>query len=759
MVVCGKDFTGEMISRIQAKVNAEPDLSRRQLSRQICEWMDWRKADGGWKEGSCRTALARMNRKRVLILPECRRICTRQPRQAKQEPQEVQIAEVAGPLKELGEVTVCPVGSRHRPDSKIARVLLQRYHPLGAGALRGAQMRYLVRSSQFGYLGVLTFSSGVWALAKRDKHIGWSEEARRRNLQYVVCNDRFLILPTVKVKNLASQVLAITLGRLAEDWEQRYKIRPVLAETFVDQSRYKGSCYKAANWTPVGQTAGRRDGIGKEIFLFPLSPGWRELLCAQPPPPRLGETQAVESPASWAHAEFGRVRFYDPRLKERLYKIAEDFHGCPQGLIPEACGSKARAMGAYRFFENPKVSMNVLLASHTEAAIDRIRQHKIVLAPQDTTTLNYSTHPMTAGLGPTGTKRDQSIGLLLHDTMAFSEQGTPLGVLDAQCWARDPNDKGKRVRRKHLPIEQKESQKWLRSFRKVAEVQKACPNTKLISIGDRESDVYELFWEATRDPDGPGLLVRMNRAARRKVGSIALWDFMSGRPLDGILPLPIPRSGSRKARDTFLDVRFAEVQLQPPKRLNRCGPIRAWAIYVREQSNHDMDGDPLEWMLLTTVEVTGFDQAIQRIAWYARRWGIEVFHRTLKSGCRIKDRQLGTAHGLQACLGVDMVVAWRVFHLMMLSREMPNLPCTVFFRNEEWLALCCYTTKSPIPPGHPPSICEAARMVGAMGGHLGRNLDGPPGAQTLWRGLQRLDPAAEVYRVLTAAPALHASGP
>ena len=755
MVVCGREFTGEMIARIQAKVNAEPELSRRELSRQICDWMDWRKANGGWKEGSCRKALARMNRQKVLSLPERERICAQGPAKA---PGQVKGPDVTCALRELGEVSVTPVRSRHSPDSKIVRALLQQHHPLGAGKLRGAQMRYLVRSSRYGYLGVLTFSSGAWAMEKRDKHIGWREEARRHNLQYVVSNDRFLILPSVHVKNLASHVLATTLGRLAEDWEQRYKIRPVLVETFVDQSRFKGTCYKAANWTAVGQSSGRRDGTTKVIFLFALSADWRERLCAEPPGPRLGETPAMESPASWAHAEFGRVRFYDPRLKERLYKIAEDFHGCPQGLIPEACGSKARAMGAYRFFENPKVSMNVVLSSHTEAAIDRIRQHKIVLAPQDTTTLNYSTHPMTQGLGPTGTKRDQSIGLLLHDTMAFTEQGTPLGVLDAQCWARDPNDKGKRVRRKRLPIEQKESQKWLRSFRKVAEIQKACPETKLISIGDRESDVYELFLEATKDPGGPGLLVRMNRAARRKVGGIPLWEFMSGRPVDHILPLHIPHSGYRKARDTFLDVRFTEVQLQSPNRLNNCQPVRAWAVYAREQSKHAINGDPIEWMLLTTVEVTRFEQATQRIQWYARRWGIEVFHRTLKSGCRIKDRQLGTARGLQSCLGVDMVVAWRVFHLTMLARETPDLPCTVYFQDEEWLALCCYTTKSPVPPKQPPSICEAAQMVGAMGGHLGRKLDGPPGTQTLWRGLQRLDPASEVYRVLTTLP-LHASGP
>jgi hypothetical protein len=157
-------------------------------------------------------------------------------------------------------------------------------------------------------------------------------------------------------------------------------------------------------------------------------------------------------------------------------------------------------MATYRFFKNPRVSMDVLLTAHTEATIERIRQQRIVLVPQDTTSLNYSTHPISEGLGPIGTKRSGAIGLLLHDTVAFSEQGTPLGILDAQVWARDPNDKGKRQRRKSLPIEQKESRKWLRSFRKVAAVQKLCPNTKLISIGDRELTSTNYFSKRLRMP-------------------------------------------------------------------------------------------------------------------------------------------------------------------------------------------------------------------------------------------------------------------
>jgi hypothetical protein len=746
MVVCGREFTSKMISRIQAKVEAEPGLSRRQLSRQVCEWMDWRTQRGGWQEGSCRKALAILHRRRVLRLPHRERICEGK---GKRNAPEVKLAHVTGGVKELGEVTVVPIPSRHCRDWKIARALLERYHPLGAGILRGAQMRYLVSSSRFGHLGVLTFSSGTWALEERDEEIGWSEEARRAHLSLLVRNDRFLILPTVRVRNLASYILALTLKRLAEDWEQRYAVRPVLVETFVDPKQYKGTCYRAANWREVGKTSGRRDGIAKMIFIYPLTRLWRQQLCAEPPRPRLGEAIGPESPQSWAEEEFGRVRFYDERLKQRLYRIAKDFAGCSEGTIPERCGTKARTMGAYRFFQNPKVSMDVVLTAHTEATIDRIRQHRIVLVPQDTTSLNYSTHPISEGLGPIGTKRSEAIGLLLHDTIAFSEQGTPLGVLDAQVWARDPKDKGKRERRKHLPIEQKESRKWLRSFRKVAEVQRVCPTTQLISIGDRESDVYELFLEATQDSNGPGLLVRMNRSAARQVGRVPLWQYMAKRRADGTIPLHIPHSGSRKARDTILDVRFAEVELKPPKRLKRHGPIRAWVVYVREQRPYAADDSPLEWMLLTTVEVRTFDDAQQRVQWYGRRWGIEVYHRTLKSGCRIEDRYLDPSGGLKACIGIDMVIAWRVFHLTMLSRETPDAPCTVFFTDEEWQALCIYTSKNPIPPQQPPTTAQATRLVGAMGGHLGRKADGPPGTKSLWRGLQRLEPATDMYIVLT----------
>ncbi|HAI21625.1 MAG TPA: IS4 family transposase, partial [Clostridiales bacterium UBA8153] len=586
-----------------------------------------------------------------------------------------------------------------------------------------------------------------WALKDRDQYIGWSESARRANLGKVVLNARFLLVPTLKTANLASHVLSVALVRLPADWEERYSLRPVLVETFVDPERYPGTSYRAANWQQIGATSGRRDGKPKTILVYPLSPAWREDLC-QAPEVKLGERQRIEEPANWAEAEFGSVRLHDQRLKRRLYTLAQDFFDKCEKNVPEACGSEAKIKGAYRFFQNQAVSKEVILDAHTEATIERIKEHRVVLAPQDTTSLDYSTHPMTAGLGPTNGVAHQSLGLILHDTLAFTEDGTPLGVLDAQCWARDPHQRGKRYQRKKLPLEQKESAKWLRSFSRLAAIQKLCPETMLVSIGDREADIYELFLAATREPEGPKLLVRSEKTRNRRVEQEHLWDYMVSREAEGALQIHLPRRGSRKARDPLVELRFAEVTLTAPNKGPAYPPVKVWAVYVTEKDEEE-GITPIEWMLLTTVPVETFADAQKRVEWYSGRWGIEVYHRTLKSGCRIRTRQLGTADRLEACLGIDMVVAWRIYHLTMLGRETPQVPCTVFFTDVEWKALCVYVSKNPVPPEKPPSLREAVRMVAGIGGYMDRKSDGPPGTQTMWRGLQRLDTATEMYWIIT----------
>jgi len=716
--------------------------------------MDWRAANGNLKEAVCRKALSHLAEEGVIDLryhdapPRCQN-GVKGPQSAL-----IQTVDAACDLSELGNIALEIVGSRYSNAFRIWKDLMDTHHYLGSGPLCGAQLRYLIHSSVYGYLGGLSFSSGAWALKERDGFIGWTEAARRSNLQHVVCNSRFLIVPTVCVANLASHVLGQCAGRVVEDWKARYGIEPMVLETFVDPRRFSGVSYRAANWISVGRTSGRRamerqgDGGPKEIFLYPLHPEWRKNLCKEPQV-KLGERPRPEDPADWVEEELGTVGFFDWRLSRRLFSITRDFYRKPLAAIPQACGGgQARTKAAYRFFGNERVTMDKVLRAHVESTVERIKGHQVVLAVQDTSSLNYTTHRATEGLGPINTKKDPSVGMLLHDTMAFTPEGIPLGLLDVQCWARDPQEMGKKHLRTQLPIEQKESMKWLNSYRAVSEAQKLCPQSLLVSVGDRESDIYELFLETLRNAEGPQLLVRCEHSRKRKTQEgDDLWKQMAGQPVAGFQVVHIPRRGCQLAREAKLEVRYAQVTLRPPKDKGY-PPIEVWMVYAKEVDYPLAVSSPLKWMLLTTVEVSSLEQACERLGWYAKRWGIEVYHRTLKSGCRIEDRQLETVESLESCLAVDMVVAWRIYHLTILGREVPALPCTIFFEEAEWKALYILVNQTPDLPAEEPTLREAIRMVASLGGFLGRKGDAEPGTTTLWRGLQSLASAVALYRVL-----------
>ncbi len=333
--------------------------------------------------------------------------------------------------------------------------------------------------------------------------------------------------------------------------------------------------------------------------------------------------------------------------------------------------------------------------------------------------------------------------------MAFTVEGVALGLLDVQVWARDPAEFGKKHQRYELPIEQKESAKWLRSFDAVTAVQRRLPATTVVSVGDREADLYELFVAAVSQPGTPKLLVRAERDRLVADGQGHLWAQVESQPLAGIQALRVPRRHGQPRRVAQLEVRFAALTLRPPKRKPELGPVHVWGVQARETAA-PAGVEPVEWMLVTTLEVGSFEQATEKLAWYAQRWQIEVYHRTLKSGCRIEQRQLSSAGRLENCLAIDMVVAWRVVHLTKLGRDTPEVPCTVFFEDHEWKALWGFVHHTPQLPAEPPSLRTAIRLVAGLGGFLGRKSDGEPGCQTLWLGLQRLDDIAMAWQVFTS---------
>lgn len=768
MRIGGREIDEAMVARMQRTIDAHPGMSRTAVSRRICEELKWRSANGRLKEVSCRVALLKLHRRGALRLPEARPFEARRRvrRSVGKKPETV----VRRRLKALRPVELVLVGSADSEASRVWNDLMDRYHYLESGPLCGAQLRYLIRSERYGWLGGLAFSAAAWRVGARDEWIGWNVAAREQNLHRVVCNSRFLILPHVQVPHLASHVLGLALGRLGGDFRRRYGYEPLLVETFIDRERFAGTCYRAANFLEVGctQGRGRQDPrhLGgasvKRVFVYPLAEQARERLCAGPARARpVAAPAPVAKPQDWAEEEFGAARLPDRRLNRRLLTIARDFYAHPQAQIPQACRSRAKAKAAYRFFQHPETQMDILLEPHRQATTRRMAGQRVVLCPQDTTSLNYSTHPATADLGPIGSVPEGIIGLMVHDTLAFSVQGTPLGLVDVQWWARDPEAFGSKHERKNRPIEEKESVKWLKSFQRVAEAQRQCPETTLVSIGDREADIYELFHLALSEADGPKLLVRAEQDRVLAQGQGHLWSAVSAQPLAGVQPLHVPRRPSAPAREAQLEVRFAEVTLKPPQGRTKLGALKLWAV-LAEEAKPPKGIEPLSWMLLTTLEVTRFEEAVEKLDWYTKRWGIEIFHKTLKSGCKVEERQLGDADTIQACLAIDMVVAWRVYHLAKLGRETPDIPCTVFFEEAEWKALLTFVTKEPVVEGDPPSLREAMRLVASLGGFLGRKGDGEPGTKSLWLGLQRLDDITAAWRIfvphLRAPPGVQPSG-
>ena len=281
MQICGRAFSETDLSWIRDQVKNRPDLNRVQLSRLFCLQSGWFKPDGGFKEMSCRVALLRLERAGLIRLPAPKNKMVpvgKVPRTPQGEPQ-------AGIELDAGrvELALSPV---ERPTSPLWNELIDRYHYLGYRRAGGAQMRFFVRASGR-LVALLGFSAAAWRVAPREAFIGWTDPKRQQQLHRVVDNSRFLILPWVRGQNLASRILGLAARKLADYWQQRYRYRPVLLETFVEKNRFTGTCYRAANWICVGQTLGRgkwdrtnaHDQPVKTIWLYPLHRRFREVLC------------------------------------------------------------------------------------------------------------------------------------------------------------------------------------------------------------------------------------------------------------------------------------------------------------------------------------------------------------------------------------------------------------------------------------------------------------------------------------------------
>lgn len=285
MRYCGRDFTEGELAWVRRLIAEEPKRTRVDISQDVCRAFRWYKPDGGLKEMSCRVALLRMHREGLITLPPPRRKNGNGKPHTRRTPTAEPKLPLLLPSGALAELEVELV-STHK-QSALWNEYIARYHYLGYKPLPGAQLRYMV-SFQNDEVVLFGFGASAWKTAPRDVFIGWSAEQRKARLHMVVNNARFLILPWIQRKNLASKALSVVSRRLAVDWQERYGYKPVLIETFVQSDRFQGTSYKAANWIYVGQTQGRgkldvkhEHAVPKKsVWLYPLARNFRQVLCS-----------------------------------------------------------------------------------------------------------------------------------------------------------------------------------------------------------------------------------------------------------------------------------------------------------------------------------------------------------------------------------------------------------------------------------------------------------------------------------------------
>jgi len=443
-------------------------------------------------------------------------------------------------------------------------------------------------------------------------------------------------------------------------------------------------------------------------------------------------------------------KFGDLRLDQRLDKIMEDLRDIPRANLPQVLTSWSKLKAGYRFLNNKRVTHEGILESESEATLARLRAEAgdLVLAVQDTTSFNFARRPALSGLGVLDDNKTP--GFFAHTTLAVSEQGVPLGLFGQQVWSRSqrPGDEPDNHRGK--PISEKESMKWLNGLPPAVVAGK-----RVVTVGDRESDVYELFQVAYENDQD--FIVR-SAQNRRRDAAPRLYDQLRELAPAATYSLTVQRQVNQHEREARVELRYTTVTLLPPPRpgASQVVPLQArqvQVVEVREIDHPPTLKDPIHWILLTTLPVDSLADAYRIVRYYTYRWLVERFHFVLKSGgCDFEASQLRTVEALHRLLALCSRIAWRLLWLTYQARQTPDAPATLALTEPEWQALTAFTSPDHKPAIVPPTLAQAVRLIASLGGFIGRTSDGDPGVKTLWRGWQRFQDIVDAWTFFHPPP-------
>lgn len=457
------------------------------------------------------------------------------------------------------------------------------------------------------------------------------------------------------------------------------------------------------------------------------------------------ETRTLLSAPAWAQQTFGQVDLGHRDRQERVVKIATAMAADPAGSLPKQMGSEANLHAAYRFLQTPQVSYEELMRPHLEQTRAAMREQERVLLIQDTTEVNYQSHPSTSGLGPVGNGKGH--GFLLQSVLAVEPASRQvLGLAHQEPFLRQPAPAGETKRQRER--RQREAQVWERSVQAIGEPPTA---VQWIHVGDRYSDMFPFLW-ACRKPhcdfvvraaqdrcvdllveQADAKVARPSHHKRRPEQDPPqhLFEVVSSWVAVGEQDLELEATKQSKARTAHVLISFGCLRLLPPdtQQSRSLPPLVVWVVHVWEPEPPDgVEG--LSWVLLTSVPVLTVEQAWERVDWYRARWIVEDYHQGLKTGCRIEERQLQSYEGLRRLLGLLSPLAVRLLQLRAESRLHPDqqalhiLPASV---------VAVVAAKAGRPAADL-TVQQCWHAIARLGGYLGRKGDGPPGWKTLWRG-------------------------
>lgn len=466
----------------------------------------------------------------------------------------------------------------------------------------------------------------------------------------------------------------------------------------------------------------------------------------------------------WVEHEMRTSKMHDKRLDARLKEVLSQLSERSTASIPAACGGFDEMAAAYRFFDNPRVTPEKILAPHRDATLERMRPQKRVILVQDTTEIDL-TRPATQvrGAGPLadGGRR----GAFLHLLHAFDADCTPLGTVHAHLWARDDSSDAtkasdaspERKNHKQTPFEDKESRRWVDTFREADRAARET-GTAVICVADSEADIYELLLEGQRDSCAADWIVRAcqdrrllrNSAENSGETPAAQLLYAQAAQSEVLFTKSISlrarepkvscetrsRRQARVSRQAEVAVRASRVTLRPPWRCDqKLPPVEVQVVLVREIEPPPGE-EPIEWLLLTSLPIDTLEQVQAIVHDYCVRWMVELFFRTLKSGCRAEERRFETLDRQLNCLAIYLISAWRTLYVCRLGRSFPDIDCEAVFDPAEWKAVY-RIVKNQMPPRQPPRLQDMVRMVAQLGGYVNKPRADEPGPQTVWLGLQR----------------------